>query len=283
MKTPVNDSKRLKSTCSVFRKGRRNDNAGWHKRGLKDLFHTTKLITGLLFVDSIESLREELARVESNVIQTTGNWSTGQIFYHLAATFEGSVDGLPSGYPMVARIVIRPFRWVVTRFKFPPWLPIPAAIRYKLEPPIDVDVVEQYNRLLLAIERFDSHEGEYPPHPVLGPLSKQEWVGFHLRHCQHHLAFIQTERKRLGIFERKRPCVCDYLFGIESITYTRQMCWSQPGCFLSYTGNAQRMANFSIRTKSMLFAITYLMFALSCDTLLVWYLGSMAFGTLKLY
>lgn len=143
-------------------------------------------------MDNIESLLEELARVKTNSTGTTGNWKTGQIYYHLAAAFEASVDGLPPGYPLAVRIAVRPFRWFVTQVRFPPWLPIPAAIRHKLEPPDDVDQQTQYNRLLLAIERFATHDGEYPPHPVLGPLSRQEWVGFHIRHCQHHLAFIQT-------------------------------------------------------------------------------------------
>ena len=114
----------------------------------------------------------------------------GQIYFHLAAAFESSVDGVPPGYPLAVRIAVRPFRWIVTRFKFPPRMPIPSAIRYKLEPPVDVNDSEQYKRLLLAIEQFVSHEGELPPHPVLGSLSRQEWIGFHLRHCQHHLAFV---------------------------------------------------------------------------------------------
>ena len=143
-------------------------------------------------MNNFEPLREELARVNSNDTRTTGRWSTGQIFYHLAAAFEGSVDGLPPGYPQIVRNLIRPFRWVVTRIKFPPWIPIPSTIRHQLEPPMDADETEQYNRLLQAIARFESQEGKHPPHPVLGLLSQQEWIGFHLRHCQHHLAFIQT-------------------------------------------------------------------------------------------
>ena len=143
-------------------------------------------------VDNIESLLIELARVHSNGICTTGKWSSGQIYYHLAAAFEGAVDGLPSGYPRIVRIALRPFRWIVTRIKFPPWMPIPSAIRHKLDPPIDADASDQYERLVRAIERFSLHEGEYSSHPVLGSLTRQEWIGFHLRHCQHHLAFIQT-------------------------------------------------------------------------------------------
>ena len=142
--------------------------------------------------ESIDSLRKQIADVNVNECGTTGNWSVGQIYFHLAAAFEGSVEGLPPGYPAVARMVIRPFRWFVTRVKFPRWIPIPSAIRHKLQPPTDAVASEQYERLLQAIETFASHDGDFPPHPVLGPLTQQEWIGFHIRHCQHHLSFIRT-------------------------------------------------------------------------------------------
>ena len=143
-------------------------------------------------VDQLDSLRAEIVRVNLSGRGTTGNWSLGQIYFHLAAAFEASVEGLPPGYPFIVRLAIRPVRWVVTRIRFPPWLPIPSSIRHKLEPPVDAVASEQYERLLKAIVLFASHDGELPPHPVLGPLSRKEWVGFHVRHCKHHLAFIQT-------------------------------------------------------------------------------------------
>ncbi|MCA9135463.1 MAG: DUF1569 domain-containing protein, partial [Planctomycetales bacterium] len=40
------------------------------------------------------------------------------------------------------------------------------------------------------IHRFEMHVDEHLPHPVLGTLTRSEWTGFHLRHCEHHLSFI---------------------------------------------------------------------------------------------
>ena len=143
-------------------------------------------------LESIEMLREEIIRVNENAIGTTGNWSIGQIFFHLAAAIEGSVEGLPPSYSRFTRTIIHQFRWIFTRIKFPPWIPIPPSIREQLEPPADAVVAEQYQRLLQAMDKFSAHVGDYPPHPVLGRFSKQEWIGFHIRHCQRHLAFIKT-------------------------------------------------------------------------------------------
>lgn len=137
-------------------------------------------------------LKQYLSQIVANDHQNSGTWTTAQIFYHLAAAFEASIDTqpLPSGFPTLIRWIVRPLRWVVTRIRFPPCLPIPSAVEFKLKPPTDLDLQEQYKRLLRAIERFELHSGPFPSHPVLGSLTASEWLGFHLRHCEHHLSFI---------------------------------------------------------------------------------------------
>ena len=140
--------------------------------------------------NTLDDLRNAIERIECSQHRTRGNWTVAQIYFHLAAAFEASVDGLPPGYPRFVRFVVRPLRSFVTRIRFPPCLPIPKAIASKLSPPQDADQPEQYQRILNAIDRFSNYEGTLSPHPVLGPLNRDEWIGFHLRHAQHHLAFI---------------------------------------------------------------------------------------------
>lgn len=123
-----------------------------------------------------------------------GRWTTAQIFYHLAGAIEGSLEGLPQGYSLVVRLLVRPLRHLVTSIRFPPWLPIPQAIRFKLDPPSDAELMAQYERLMKAIDRFQSFQEEHPPHPVLGKLSRAEWIAFHQQHCRHHLSFIRLTK-----------------------------------------------------------------------------------------
>ncbi len=146
--------------------------------------------------NSIVSLSGVKAKVKSITVdnhELLGKWSSAQILFHLAAAVEASMEGLPQGYPAVVRKVVRPFRWFVTRIRFPPWLPIPNAIRFKLEPPKDADFEFQKTRLLNAIQKFEDFKSNHPPHPVLGPLRRDEWIGFHIRHCQHHLSFVRLK------------------------------------------------------------------------------------------
>ncbi len=138
-------------------------------------------------------LKEYLARIVESEHKNLGKWTTAQIFYHLAAAFEASVDAAPlaPGFPRIVRWIVRPCRRFVTHVRFPLWLPIPASIRFKLEPSPNAEFAEQYSRLLDAIVQFEMHTGAMPPHPVLGKLTPTEWLGFHLRHCEHHLSFIE--------------------------------------------------------------------------------------------
>lgn len=139
-----------------------------------------------------------LTQIVSRDHENLGKWTTAQIFYHLAAAFEASIAAapLPPGFPRFVRWMVRPFCWYVTRVRFPKWLPIPAAIEFKLKPPEHVDLQEQFDRLTTAIDQFDQHQGPFPPHPVLGRLTAVQWTGFHLRHCEHHLSFVRIVEKQ---------------------------------------------------------------------------------------
>ncbi len=138
-----------------------------------------------------EQLVSHIESISSDNHTVLGNWTAGQNFYHLASAFQGSIDGLPDAFSPLVRAILHPGRKLVTHFRFPPWLPIPKSIRHKLSPPTDACFEIQKKRLLAEIRRFLEFQDEYPPHPVLGKLTRNEWYGFHLRHCEHHLAFIE--------------------------------------------------------------------------------------------
>ena len=152
------------------------------------------MATAKLKFTQLQDVRAYVQQITADNHTATRKWTAAQNFYHLAAAFEGSLEALPAGYPRLVRLMVRPFRWVVIRFRFPPLLPIPNSARSKLEPPADTVFSVQQNHLLQAIEQFESFSGTHPPHPVLGELSRAEWTGFHLRHCAHHLRFLVLHR-----------------------------------------------------------------------------------------
>lgn len=122
--------------------------------------------------------------------ETVGSWSLGQICRHLAlalvlTTRSGS---RPGGGPRVADAP--ELRETRRRFfesgRFPEGVPVPSA---KLDPPADLDAHAEAETLRKALARFASAPGPFGDHPMLGPLSAEEWARFHGLHCAHHLSF----------------------------------------------------------------------------------------------
>jgi hypothetical protein len=81
-------------------------------------------------------------------------------------------------------------RLYVLRAGLPKGVAIPAAVREQVNPPPNVDEAQQLARLQRAIDALEAATGDLPPHPVFGPLTRDEWRRFHLRHCELHLGHV---------------------------------------------------------------------------------------------
>lgn len=115
-----------------------------------------------------------------------GNWSLGTIAHHLGTAMCYSRDGFPRLWPGYQRAVLR-------------WLFLPRILRRKrtnlrFPAPISIETEiaddEGIARLDTGIQRFQHPDGEFAPHIILGPLSQEQWLQFHLWHCEHHLSFL---------------------------------------------------------------------------------------------
>jgi len=117
--------------------------------------------------------------------ETVGRWSLAQILYHLGTSIRLTTrdDGPP---------VAPSPRWDARRRRFfeagrfPEGVALPRPI---LDPPEGLDERAEADSLAGAIEAFGRSPGPSPAHPLLGPLSKDDWALFHTMHCAHHLAF----------------------------------------------------------------------------------------------
>lgn len=146
--------------------------------------------TRSLRFETLDDLRAELDRLGAATVEPVGGWTAGQNYWHLAAAFDASMRGLdaPASIP-------RPVRWLARRGRalvlrrgwFPPRLPVPVAA---LVPPEDADETKSLRLLRRAIDTFERTDGPPSRHPVLGPLTRDEWMAFHLRHCELHLKHL---------------------------------------------------------------------------------------------
>lgn len=134
--------------------------------------------------DELLSDAERIASIDS--VQTLGNWTTGQIFKHLADAIESSIDG--SGF-----VLPWPIRVVFTMLMKRKYLrdPLPAGFNApKKFQPEPIDTQEALEDLRKAVVRMKS-ETKRVMHPAFGNISRDEWDQFNLRHCEMHMSFIK--------------------------------------------------------------------------------------------
>ena len=122
--------------------------------------------------------------------QTVGQWSLGQMCHHLARVVRYSTSSPdPQGEPVAATAQQAAIRDLFFASKFPEGRDSPAAIK----PKPGLDDAAEVSKLSAAIDRFSSDTGPYAVHPMLGPLSREEWARFHCMHAAHHLSFAVPE------------------------------------------------------------------------------------------
>ena len=116
---------------------------------------------------------------------TVGRWSLGQICDHLAAALRLTLEAPPSSAePTREERVAR--RLFFRSGRFPDGMETPVPV---LQPQPGLDAATESEALREAIDRFNASTGPFPAHPVLGPLTREEWTRFHSLHCAHHLGF----------------------------------------------------------------------------------------------
>jgi hypothetical protein len=116
---------------------------------------------------------------------TVGRWSLGQLCNHLASALRLTVDGPPSSAePTRQQDVAR--RRFFRSGRFPEGMEAPLPV---LQPRSGLVARTEADSLRDVIGRFASSTGPFPAHPILGPMTQEEWTRFHRLHCAHHLGF----------------------------------------------------------------------------------------------
>jgi len=115
---------------------------------------------------------------------TVGQWSLGQICNHLAVAIR--LTARPAAAEATGTAEQASLR---ERFFAAGTFPDGRSAPPPIAPAPGLEAADEAAKLRAAIERFASATGPYPAHPVLGPLTRDEWVRFHLMHAAHHLGF----------------------------------------------------------------------------------------------
>jgi len=146
---------------------------------------------------------------QAAVTRVDGRWSIAEIVEHLDRTYSGTTKGfdrcLQGGVPRASRHTMKSRLrvWlVVTCGYFPSGIEAPSHVVPTGQLSLSAAMEEARTHLaalaeaaLTARARFGS--GPVMDHPVLGPLSVDQWLKFHRIHTRHHHRQIIERRARL--------------------------------------------------------------------------------------
>jgi hypothetical protein len=142
-------------------------------------------------VDDVLRDAELLAEAaRRGTLRATGNWTLGQALAHLATWVNMPFDGYPEmRRPAWWMRLLRPLitKWLVNK-SFPAGVRI-AGVEggtFGIEPCENDDGLA---RLRSAFGRL-AVESPTQTSPVFGPMTREEWIKFHLRHAELHLSFF---------------------------------------------------------------------------------------------
>jgi Protein of unknown function (DUF1569) len=136
-----------------------------------------------------------------------GKWSAAEVLEHLSLTYSGTVRGfekcLQAGHPLATPIVLKQRLAIllVTRFGYlPSGRDAPATTRPKGTPAQQIanEIGRRVEEMDLAIAACENRYGgkvRLLNHPILGPLTADQWRRFHWVHGKHHLKQIEAIRK----------------------------------------------------------------------------------------
>ena len=137
-----------------------------------------------------------------------GKWCAAEVLEHLYLSYVGTITGfervMRKGKPLGSRASMRQrvLSWVVLGLShIPTGLKAPGIVQPKGLPSEQVrneigEKIEAMDAIITHCEASFGSRVHVLDHPILGPLSAQQWRELHIVHWQHHLKQLVTLRKR---------------------------------------------------------------------------------------
>ena len=136
-----------------------------------------------------------------------GKWNSAQILEHLFLTYKGTNKGIAKcmteGRPLATKTSMthRAKRWVVVGIGYMPGgakAPERAMPKGMLGDEVRGAILAEVEKMAAGLDECERRFGartKIMDHPILGPLTADEWRKFHWVHGRHHARQI---RERVG-------------------------------------------------------------------------------------
>lgn len=130
------------------------------------------------------------AAARAGTVRTTGNWSVGQVFGHLAAWIDFAYDGFPAGLnpPWFIKFLLKFRKKSFLYGEMPVGVRIPGQAQ-GTKATEELSLEDGYARFTRALERLE-RTAPTQPSVIFGPMTHAEWKALNLRHAELHLGFL---------------------------------------------------------------------------------------------
>ena len=145
--------------------------------------------------ETLDDLSAELDRIQAahdaGTLETTGNWSEGQIFDHCSKLIGFSIDGFDASAPwffrMICKVLIKPF---LGKMHMKPGIKLPAKAA-SLMPAESRSFEDGMGMMRAQIARLNDGVQMTQNSPIFGKMRHEQWMLVHLSHCRMHFGYIQ--------------------------------------------------------------------------------------------
>ena len=140
--------------------------------------------------EDADEIRTRLRSLAAEDRRQWGSMTPGEMMCHLRDAYEVALgrrvaatitDRAPIPRAVLKRVALRaPMKW-------PHGLPTIAEVNPRVSGSRPAEFAEDLHALLERFEEFVRFEGQWPEHPILGPMTQMDWKRWGYLHPDHHL------------------------------------------------------------------------------------------------
>jgi hypothetical protein len=137
---------------------------------------------------AVDALVERLEKLHEKRPRAWGKMTPHEMVCHLTDSFQVALGERPcdrkdtwARRTFVRRIALH------TTFAWPKGIPTMPEVDQGRKGTRPVEFAADRARLIEIIRRFDRPDTRYAAHPMMGPLTREEWLIWGYRHTDHHL------------------------------------------------------------------------------------------------
>lgn len=138
--------------------------------------------------DALAEIKRLAEAERAGRVERMGNWTTGQVFGHLAYWIDGSFDGGIKPPPWFIRMIGPMLKRGMLRGPMKQGFRLPGAPEGTHGTEV-LSLDEGLSRVTRAFERLKAGAPQRR-NPVFGWMTHAEWIALNLRHAELHLGFL---------------------------------------------------------------------------------------------